>query len=615
MKRSDATRSRRARHARRGVSWLLVTFALAMLGVVSTAGWYIFRSDASAGPAPLIYRVERGTFAHEVTERGDVESSNNVEVKCQVPSKNSQGTMIRWIIAEGAEVEEGDKLVELDDSALASELTKQQIIVNNTKALVTQADSTFRTAEKAFEEYVNGTFIQERETILGEIALAEENLRRSQQALQYSKKLAERNYITPLQLKADLFAVTKAQNDHNVAVKKLEVLEKYTYETKKIQLEADIETGRVKLDSEQKSHELDKQTLAEIEEQIAFCTILAPSTGQVVYANQSDWRGNSEFVIEPGAYLREQQTIIRLPDPAKMQVKAKINESRIDLIQTGMRVTVQLDAFPDMALSGRVIKVDDYPLPGNNWMSSVKEYGTLIEIDDPPAGMRTGLTAQVKIHIEKLADVVQVPVSAIIEHGGQHFCLLQNGESIEARQVEIGNSNDKYLVIRSGLEAGDVCIANPRKYRDQVELPEIVEAPVTEEIIAATDSSESSAAESTDAPRRGRGSRGELAQASATGGAAAPSGGQGGAGRAAGGFDPAAIFAALDTSGDGTIDTAEVAKVPSDQRPRLLTNDTDADGQITRAEFDAGMAKLRALMQQAGGAAAGGRAAGGGAAP
>lgn len=629
MRRSNATRSRRNVPSRRrgGFSWVIVIGALAALVGLPVAAWYFLRNDSAAGPAPIIYRVERGTFEHEVTERGDVESSNNVEVKCQVPSKNSQGTMIRWIIAEGTEVQEGDKLIELDDSALRSELTKQQIIVNNTKALVTQADSTFRTAEKAQEEYVNGTYEQERETILGEIAQAEENLRRAQQTLQYSKKLAERNYITPLQLKADVFAVTKGENDYNVAVKKLEVLEKFTFETKKIQLEADIETARVKLDSEQKSHELDKQTLADIEQQIAYCTMLAPSAGQVVYSNQSDWRGQSEFVVEPGAYVREQQTIIRLPDPTKMQVKAKINESRIDLIHTGLRATVQLDAFPDLELRGRIIKVDDYPLPGNSWMSSVKEYGTLVEIDEPPAGMRTGLTAQVKIHIERLADVVQVPVSAIIEHGGQHFCLVQQGEKLEPRQVEIGSSNDKYLVIRSGLESGELCVANPRKYRDQVALPEIVEKPDGDELIAEDESSSEESAdgesESTDRPRRGR-PDGELAQADrgASGGASAGAGDESGTAsqerprRGAGGGapDPAAMFAGMDTDSDGKLSAAEMGSLPEQFRQGLLAGDTDSDGAVSRSEWDAVMAAFRARMQQAG-AGGGAPAGGGGAAP
>ena len=64
--------------------------------------------------------------------------------------------------------------------------------------------------------------------------------------------------------------------------------------------------------------------LQEIEEQIAKCTILAPQDGQVVYANESDRRGNSEVIIEPGVAVRERQVIVRLPNPEYMQVAAKI---------------------------------------------------------------------------------------------------------------------------------------------------------------------------------------------------------------------------------------------------------------------------------------------------
>ena len=40
----------------------------------------------------ITHTVQRGDFEHNVVERGEVESSANVEVRCEVKSRNSGGS-------------------------------------------------------------------------------------------------------------------------------------------------------------------------------------------------------------------------------------------------------------------------------------------------------------------------------------------------------------------------------------------------------------------------------------------------------------------------------------------------------------------------------------------
>ncbi len=75
--------------------------------------------------------------------------------------------------------------------------------------------------------------------------------------------------------------------------------------------------------------------------------------------------GSSEFVVEAGAMVRELQTLFLLPDPNKMQVRAKVNESRITLIREGMPVKIQVG---QQELIGRVSKVNKYAEAGG-WMT------------------------------------------------------------------------------------------------------------------------------------------------------------------------------------------------------------------------------------------------------
>ena len=73
----------------------------------------------------------------------------------------------------------------------------------------------------------------------------------------------------------------------------------------------------------------------------------------VVYANQSSNAfGMVTSPIAEGVTVRQDQPIINLPDPLNMRVKARINESKLALVQTGQAARIIVDAFPEQTLKG-----------------------------------------------------------------------------------------------------------------------------------------------------------------------------------------------------------------------------------------------------------------------
>jgi RND family efflux transporter MFP subunit len=449
----------------------LVAF-LALVSAAGAAAWYRQSADAEAyDTPPLLFEVVEAPFLHEVVERGEIGSSSNVEVRSEVRSRSSLGTTILEIVPEGTRVEPGDFLVRLDDSNLQTDLIQQQIIVKNSEALMIQAEAAVETAKLTLQEYESGTYVQSVEELQAALLVAEENLRRAEEYLQYSERLAAKGYVTNIQLDADRFAVQKAKKDLDVAKTKLEVVTNFTKEKTIKRFEADIQAAQAKLRAAKDSHQIELASLEKIQHQIAKCEIRAPVAGQVVYAN--DPGRFSEPLIEEGRTVRERQTIVRLPNPELMQVVAKVNESSVELIDQGQSVAIRVDALPGVVLTGAVRKVAEYPLPTSAFQGNVKNYQTDIDIHDPPAELRPGMTAEVAILVEELDSAVQVPAQSVVERAGRFFCLLENGEGqLEAREVEIGSANDKHLVIEDGLDAGERVVVTPKPYLERVELPE-----------------------------------------------------------------------------------------------------------------------------------------------
>ena len=674
MSRSSSRRAMPVRNLRRGFSVRGVLIALAVLGGVGGVVYFTFPrlTLSSQDTGPMIHVVALGDFVHDITERGNVESASNIDIRCEVESRGSQGTMILELIDEGTYVEPGDVLCKLDSSSLEQEMVQQQIICNTSEAAVIQAQNNYDTALIAREEYLNGTYVEKEQGIEGSIFVAEENKRRAEQTLAYTKKLFARGYVTQLAVDADDFSVKDAEKKLDQAKTEKMVLQDYTKMKMLKQLEADIKTTEAKLKSEEHSHKLDEEKLNDITAQVKKCTILAPDYGQVVYANVTDRRGGSEIIIEEGGSVRERQVIFRLPDPNRMQVKAKINEASVSMVTETMRAGIRLDAFPDLELKGEVEKVNEYPVPTSFFSGNVKEYETTIRIhmpnqdkkgakgkhpkkdaetetasapegpsqggtaesgaaERPPAEeagesgtsseepavseapsaensagdgkkkgepeasdagsgtadevegkvqLRPGMTAEVKIRVETIPNVLQVPVQAIVEHGGKNYCLTYDKTTGWAKQaVKIGSTNDKMVVIREGLNEGDKVVMGAAKHRDKVKWPKIEAVPST------VDAGQSAGTGSERGPSRGGASGGS-------------SGGQ---------PNPAEAFRQLDKNSDGKLTSDEA---PGPMKSQFASADKNGDGGVDVGEFSAAM---RALGGGRGrGGPGGGRPGGGG---
>ena len=603
MDRSGHHREREGR--RGGLSHRAVLLVLPAALLVAALGYSVYAnlSGPSKEDAPLSHTVERSEFVHEITERGNVESASNIEIRCQVQSQGTAGTRILKIVPEGTYVEKGQVLVELDSSALENERLKQKIACSTSEAALIQAQNDWETAQKTREEYEFGKYILDEETCKSEIAQANENYRRAQEYLDYSQKLAKKGYVTDMQLQADKFGFEKAKSDLGSAETKARVLRQFTKLKMLRQLDADIATSKAKLDAQTATHELDMAKLKLIEEQIANCTIKAPEPGQVVYANNTEYRGfGNEVIIEEGALVRERQVLIRLPDPKRMQVKAKVNESKIALVREGQPVTIHLDAFPEAELTGLVEKVNEYPAQSSWWSTSVKEYETTVKIVDSPVALRPGLTAEVKIRVARESDVVQVPVQAVVEHGGKPYCILPGDSAWEVREVRLGGTNEKFVVVKEGLSAGETVALGAAALRDKVELPELPLEPSARPMLAETPGAASPVAVGPAAKPGG------LPQASPTG--AKPRSGK----RADDKGDKrddsinspaqlAKLFDEADKNRDGKLDRTEV---PARFASLLATADANHDQRIDRAEWDTAVrSRAAGKPAPAGGPAAG----------
>ncbi len=363
------------------------------------------------------------------------------------------------------------------------------------------AKNNYEAARIAVDEYLHGTFPQERETIEAEITVAKEELRRAEEYAKYSEELYRKGYVNKLSLEADQFAVENQRLLLRAAEARRTALVDYTKQKTVAQLESARDSAHAAMKAADAKLALEESKLQQVREQLEKCTIVAPQGGMVIYGNSRDYRswGNDGPEIKEGANVRLRQVIIQLPDLSQMRVKAKVHESMIERVRRDQRVEISIDALPQLSLHGTVASINNQPEPSSRYSSNIKEYAVWIDIDEQVENLKPGMTAEVKILVNRLDDVLTIPAQAVTQRGEQNYCYVAGGSGIERRPIVLGASNDVVIEIKDGVNQGDKVILNPRSVVPEAREEELSSPPHGDDSAAPSKS-----AKKQDTPRKGK---------------------------------------------------------------------------------------------------------------
>lgn len=549
----------------------------------------------------------RGDLFITVVEDGNMESASNVDVKCQVAG----GSSILWIVADGEYVQTGDKIVELDASSLEDQISSQKNVFNAAKATLIQAQQDYEVALISVREYEEGTYKKDLQDHDKEITIAQENLRSAESALEHAQMMFRKGYVSSNELDAQKFAVQRAELELASSETAKRVLEEFT-KTKTLEdLRSQADIAEARKDSEEAAFQLEESRLNKLEAQKENCLITAPSPGMIVYANErgSRFGGGQGAQIEEGASVRERQTLVRIPDLSKMQVKVNVHESKVEELRAGMQASIIVQG---QKYNGIVESIANQPEQTSWFQGNVKEYATIVKIDGDAQGLKPGMTAEVTILVADLQNVLYLPLACVVENRGRYYVWRSDNGKPVRTEVQVGQSNESFVAIQGGVDEETEVFENPMQF-EQGYLSSNADSANEEERAndfggartpapsggngegqGATDqggeaksggSGGSQGAPSAGGDSAAGGSGG--ASGGASGGQGAAGGGRGGRG---GGGDPSAFFDRMDSDKDGTLTEDEL---PSFLKDRVSDIDTDGDGNVSKEEFSEGLKSLQ----------------------
>ena len=445
---------KRASRRWRKRAWLVI--GLVGVGVLAVAVIPDVGSPQDNGPR-LTHTVKRGDLIVTVIEQGTLESAENTEIKCKIRDKDIP---ITWVIESGSKVEPGDILVRLATLAYEDRLNQVSKWVYSSRANLARSSANKKRAQLAVSEYLEERYRTQLMTLQKDQAIAESDLRTAQNMLAHADTMAQRGYVSALDLERSSFAVTQAKLNIGVKQKEIGVLTEYTKAM-------ELETLNGDLEASQASHEANKAQVKNAEAQLILCKgdlencmVRAEKSGIVIYPTGQPWERVPE--IEEGANIYMGQTMLLMPDLSQMQVKLGIRESYIDHMNTGLRARV---ALPNQTLDGEVDSVASVAKPAAWWNGNTVRYDTIVRLPSVP-GLMPGMSAEVEVIVAEHQDVLTVPVAAIVETAQGAFCWVKTVEGTEKRIVQLGDTNDRFTVVEAGLQEGDEVVLHPFAFEE-----------------------------------------------------------------------------------------------------------------------------------------------------
>jgi HlyD family secretion protein len=369
------------------------------------------------------------------------------------------------------------------------------------------------------DERLNGEALQKLKSLTNDISLTESDLNRAKKNLEGTEKLYAKQYVAEMELIADRLDVQSLEAKLENAGIALDLFKLYEFPKQTEQLlsnyyEAMRELDRIEararsklaqeqanLRNKEATYNLQKERLDKYKAQYEACTIKAPAPGQVVYGSSLlDARQRERYMIEVGADVQERQRIISIPDASRMKVDLKVHETWIGKIEPGQEARIVVSAFPDKTFTGKVLRKAPLADPENFWNPDLKVYSTEVLIDGTHPFIKTGMSARVEIIINRLKNVLTVPIQSVVSDGPDKYCYVLASVVPERRQVELGDFNSDFVVVKSGLKEGERVLLNPPRMAQapekQTQTEPGAEAPQTESGAEAPQAQQSEPAES-----------------------------------------------------------------------------------------------------------------------
>lgn len=356
---------------------------------------------------PLL--VYRSTFQTSIRLSGMLRAADSASISSP---QGARGVSIRWMAEDGSLVKEGDKVLEIDNSAITSTLesNKNALLAAQNDLLQQRNTSSINIAEKEHA-----------------VQQASFTLRKASLDAAVPRDAYPRRVYEDMQLAHD-----SAKREHEAAKKALQT-----------------ERRIAALALEQKELALTKaeRNITSVLAKLDEYTLEAPRDGILVAAE--NWQEGRSF--RTGDNTWPGQVILEIPNLSVMNVEAELSDVDDGRLHIGMPANCVLDAYPELSFPATIESISPVAQsPGSKSLRRAFKVMLKLERTDSER-MRPGMSVQVQALDKEQPDSLLIPRAALRFGDDAVMALLASDEE---KPVVIGRCSASECILESGLAEG-----------------------------------------------------------------------------------------------------------------------------------------------------------------
>jgi HlyD family secretion protein len=446
----------------------------------------------AGSPSLATALVQEAPFQVSIVEGGTLQALRSMTYASSIQSNQAK---IVAIVPEGKMVAKGDLLILFDSAPFEEEIRKNQALLAQAEADVMKARQDYKLQLIENQEQLAGARqklersqlelrdVQEGKGRLKEeeaqaaVANAERELQKAKTAHDDLRPLLAEGFITKQELERAEQAVARAQEELALARRRKDSLVQFgrPLEISQARSEALLTKESVRQLESSASFRLEQKKaasaaaesriqeaasrLALAQQQLARTEVRADVPGIVVY--REVFFGSEQRKPQVGDQVWANQPLLILPDISKMVVETKVRETDIHKVERNQKVSVRVQAYPDLALTGQVTLVGTLAQEEKE-RRGTKYFGVTVQVSESDPRLRPGMSARVEIQVEESPRARFVPLEAVFEKDGRQVCYVWQRGAFRPRPVVLGPSNRDFVVVTKGLEKGErVALRDP----------------------------------------------------------------------------------------------------------------------------------------------------------
>ena len=380
-------------------------------------------SKADAETAVETAEVTVGDFVETLSMRGEVKALRSAVVTAPSGAGDVQ---IITMARSNAPVKAGDIVVEFDKTVVQRTLAEKRTALRQAEAEIEKARAQARLDQEATRtEQVKGQYDVERAKL----------------------EVGTREVVSSYDAAKAELSLSDAQQ----RVKEVDA-----------RIGASAASQRAEMQGLVAKRNKAARDVALAESQLARLTVRAPVDGPFLV--QMMWRGSGESEIREGDRVWSGAVIAEIPDPSQVYFAARIDEADRGRLKAGMTATTSSDALPGVEFPARLTAFSTLARPDYSTWPPARLFDVVTEFDQRDARLRPGMTASIRVAVDRLEKTLLVPSRAVMQVDGRSIVYVAGPRGFEARRVVVARRNLQQVAIGEGVTAGErVALRDPTK--------------------------------------------------------------------------------------------------------------------------------------------------------